>query len=152
MLAGIGPQRALKHLREAAESEGRAPATRIDVVFVEPLDSRRAETQFIARVQDAGDGAEVSARLLLHPQGRWVDQALGPLAAPLRSVCRLWTSRAPALLHVTLALLRWQMVRQQARALQSQVQREHQLKLQLSFAGGASAPPQPPTETPRRTP
>ena len=152
VLAGLGPQRALHHLREAADAEGLAPAERIEVLFIEPLDSRRAQGQFIARVQDAADGAEVSARLLLHPQGRWVEQALGPLAAPLRALCGLWPARMPALLRFTLALLRWQLARQQARALHAQTQREHQLKLQLSFAGGASAPPPPPpTEIPRRT-
>ncbi|HEY9106667.1 MAG TPA: hypothetical protein VIN58_08290 [Roseateles sp.] len=154
VLAGIGPQRALQQRREAAEAECLPPLRRIEVLFVEPLDSRRAENQFIARVRDAADaGTEVSARRLLHPQGRWVEQALGPLAAPLRALCRLWPASAPALLDVTLALLRWQLARQQARALQAQTQREHQLRQQLSFAGGASAPPPPPpTETsPRRT-
>lgn len=158
VLAGIGPQRALQHRRDAAEAEGLPPPRHIEVLFIEPLDSRRAETQFVARVQDAAPsaaGTDVTARRLLHPQGRWVEQALGPLAAPLRALCRLWPARAPALLDFTLSLLRWQLARQQARALQAQTQREHQLKLQLSFAGGASAPSapsQPPTDTtPRRT-
>ncbi|RZL37343.1 MAG: hypothetical protein EOP35_08920 [Rubrivivax sp.] len=154
VLAGIGPQRALQHRRDAAEAEGLPPTRRIEVLFIEPLDSRRAEGQFLARLHDIADGAEVGARRLLHPQGRWVEQALGPLATPLRALCRLSPARTAALLNATLSLLRWQLARQQARALQAQTQREHQLKLQLSFAGGASAPSAPPampTDTPRRT-
>ncbi|MFG6441649.1 hypothetical protein [Roseateles sp. LKC17W] len=158
VLAGLGPQRALTQRQQADDAEGRPPATRIEVLFIEPLDSARAEQQFIARVQDAAPpGAEVQARLLLHPQGRWVDQALGPLADALRTLCRLWPARTARLLAVTLALLRWQSGRQQARALQAQAQREHQLKLQLSFAGGTAVvsttppAPSPASASPRRT-
>lgn len=151
VLAGIGPQRALHQLRERAAAEGHPPARRIEILFTEPLDSLRAEGQLIARVMDAADGAEVSARLLLHAEARWVQQALGPLATPLRALCRRWPARAPRLLNVTLALLRWQLARQQARALQAQAQREHQLKLQLSFAGTSAAPPPPSPEPVRRT-
>lgn len=152
VLAGLGPQRALAQLCQADEAEGRAPATRVEVLFIEPLDGPRAEGQFLARVQDAAAGATVDARLLLHPQGRWVEQALGPLAGALRAACRWWPARAARLMDVTLALLRWQMTRQQARSLHAQAQREHQLKLQLSFAGASAAPLPPTLEIPRRTP
>ncbi|MBI3347747.1 MAG: hypothetical protein HY020_11120 [Burkholderiales bacterium] len=151
VLAGIGPQRALQQLRDRAEAEGRAPASRIEILFTEPLDSRRAEGQFIARVLDAAEDAEVGVRLLLHADARWVQQALGPLARPLRALCQHWLAAAPRLLNVTLALLRWQLARQQARALQAQAQREHQLKLQLSFAGTAQVLPQTPSDPARRT-
>lgn len=152
VLAGLGPQRALQQLQERAAAEGHAPAGRIEIVFTEPLDSERAQGQFIARVMDAADGADVHARLLMHADARWVQQALGPLAAPLRATCRRWPAAAPRLLAATLALLRWQLARQQARALQAQTQREHQLKLQLSFAGSAPASPHPSPEPVRRTP
>lgn len=151
VLAGLGPQRALHQLRERAEADGRAPARRIEILFTEPLDSRRAEGQFIARVMDVAADADVSARLLLHADARWVQQALGPLAAPVRALCRVLPASAPRLLNVTLALLRWQMARQQARALHAQAQREHQLKLQLSFAGSTPVLPQTSPEPVRRT-
>lgn len=152
VLAGIGPQRVLQQLRERAEADGRAPARRIEILFTEPLDSQRTEAQFIARVMDTAADATVSARLLLHADARWVQQALGPLAAPLRALCRRWPAAAPRLLTVTLALLRWQIARQQARALQAQAQREHQLKLQLSFTGTSAVPPPQPSPEPVRRP
>lgn len=140
VLAALGPARALHQLQQRSEAEGLPPARGIEIVFTEPLDSRRAEAQFVARVMDAAEGAEVRARRLVHADARWVAQALGPLAPPLRALCRHWPAAAPRLLSVTLALLRWQAARQQARALNAQAQREHQLKLQLSFAGAAAAP------------
>jgi hypothetical protein len=152
VLAGLGPQRALAHLAQVAEAEGLAAPSDVEIVFTEPLDSARAQAQFMARVADAVDGASVSARLLLHPGGRWVDQALGPLSRPLRWLCRRWPARAPGLLQRTLTLLRWQLARQQARALQAQSLREHQLKLQLSFAGTAPVVPPTSPEPARRTP
>lgn len=152
VLAGLGPQRVLAQRREADEAEGRAPATRVEVLFIEPLDGPRAEAQFLARVQDAAPDAAIDACVLLYPQARWVEQALGPLAGALRAACRWWPARAARLLDVTLALLRWQTTRQQARSLHAQAQREHQLKLQLSFAGASAAPPPQTPETPRRTP
>ncbi|WP_233369766.1 hypothetical protein [Pelomonas cellulosilytica] len=152
VLASLSPQRALQQLQERAEADGRAPARHVEIVFTEPLDSRRAEAQLIARVMDVAQGADVTPRLLLQPEARWVAQALGPLATPLRALCRQWPAATPRLLTVTLSLLRWQMARQQARALQAQSQREHQLKLQLSFAGSAPAlPPQSSEPAARRT-
>lgn len=152
VLAGLGPQRVLAQRREADEAEGRPLASRVEVLFIEPLDGPRAEAQFLARVQDAAPGADVEARMLLQPQARWVEQALGPLAGALRAACRAWPAHTARLLNVTLALLRWQTTRQQSRSLHAQAQREHQLKLQLSFAGASAAPPPQTPETPRRTP
>jgi preprotein translocase subunit SecA len=145
LMDGQGPRGALRDLLVADP----AGASRLQLLFAEPLDSRRAEWSLARRVADlSGLPVSTDARPL-HPQMRLLGELPGWPVRPAAWLVR----HAPALgrawlrLLVTVARLRAQRAGQMRRA--SVQQREMQLMQQLSFA--AQAPRQPLVSAPPRT-
>ncbi|CAN5287653.1 hypothetical protein BH11PSE10_BH11PSE10_04500 [soil metagenome] len=138
VLASLGPARTLAALAAADNKAARdTPLQSIELVFTEPLDSRRAEAAFMCRAADAS-GLPVAGRLLLQAQSRWCADTLGWFAPLGLAVARAGLQMRTSLLKAALRLLRSRAARQQLRALAQVAQREQQLRQQLSFTGSTS--------------
>jgi hypothetical protein len=126
-----------------------AGAARLQLLFAEPLDSRRAEWALARRVSDLSGLPVSRGARHLHPQMRLLGElpawAVGPAAALVRHAPAL--GRAWLRLLMAVARLRTQRAAQLRRA--AVQQREMQLMQQLSFA--AHAPRQPLVSAPPRT-
>ena len=107
------------------------------LLLPEPLDSRRAEIAFARRCADLA-GAAVTVHGLLHPGARVLRDGLGAWAPAVERLCVALPRAAPRLLPALLALARWRLGRQHAQNRLALLQRDHQLRQQLSFSGMAT--------------
>jgi hypothetical protein len=140
-LEAAGPERALAALGLLRQT-GVLPSQGLEIVFVEPLDSERAERAFCCRVADVTD-APLRLVSLCHPRSRLLTEELGPAASLLARLGAALPGAATCLLPPALRLARWLLRRRQRRQRLALMQRERLLRQQLSFAGTPVPEPSP---------